>query len=169
MRDPRADALEVLQTAFSGLASDLGIEVREKRGLVYYVGAYHRAPQQPGQFVFYAGTEETSVPELERLLAEQIERVTRQGLREEERIRAVRQIISNHYQERQDNSGLALSCALNELYGLGYDYPFTLEQRMQAVTLDTVRDAAASIFQPNRNVISVVYPLNQKPGKRSSP
>jgi len=33
LKDPRSDALALLQTAMSGLSSDLAVSVRDKRGL----------------------------------------------------------------------------------------------------------------------------------------
>ncbi|MBU0676990.1 MAG: insulinase family protein [Verrucomicrobia bacterium] len=156
--DPRVDALTALQQALSGLSSELAMEIREKRGLVYYVGAFDRPGLEPGFVSLYAGTTEEAVPELEELMLKEVERLTTDGLTGVELSRAQEQIVGAFQMSLQDNGGLAQQCALNELYGLGYDYVFSLEKRIRDLTIESVRDAAASIMKPDRSVISVVLP-----------
>ncbi len=156
--DPRKDALELLQTAMSGLSSDLAISVRDKRGLAYFVGAYQQPGLDPGVFVIYSGTRREAAPQVEALYAEEIQRVTTEGLREEEVTRAARRIIADHDMEQQDCLSVALTCGLNELYGLGYDHAFSTADRINALTSEAVRDAAASILNTNRMAVSVLLP-----------
>ncbi len=156
--DPRKDALDVLQTAMSGLSSDLAISVRDERGLAYYVGAYQQPGIDPGIFVIYSGTRREAAAEVESLYLQEIERVTMQGLREEELIRAQRRIIADHEMQLQDNLSVAMTCGLNELYGLGFDYAFSTADRINALTIETVREAAASILTTNRMAVSVLLP-----------
>ncbi len=158
MEDPRVDALNVLQKALSGLSSDLGIEIREKRGLVYFVGAMSLVALDPGFFALYAGTREEAVPEVERLMAEQLRRIAAEGLREDEFERARAQLIASADMALQNNGELATACALHELYGLGYRYPVELERRLQALTPDSIRDAARSLLVEDRKATAVVVP-----------
>jgi len=161
LRDPRADCLSVLDTAMSGLSSDIGVEVREKRGLVYYVGAYQRPGLEPGMFVVYAGARKDTIDEVEKLSMKELERLSSSGLRQEELDRARKQIIAARDMSLQDNGSVAMECALNEIYGLGYDYMFTLEGRMNAITIGKIKDTAASIFATNRLAISIVLPAEK--------
>lgn len=156
--DPRVDALSVLQRACSGLSSDLGIEIREKRGLVYYVGAFSLVALDPGFFAFYAGTQEDAVPEVERLMDEQVARIAGEGLRDEEFNRAREQLVAAQDMSLQNNGELAQTCALHELYGLGYRYPFELPDRLSRLTPADVQRAAASLFDPKRKAVSLVLP-----------
>jgi zinc protease len=162
--DERVDALNVLQKALSGLSSDLGIEIREKRGLVYFVGATSLVALDPGFFALYAGTRDEAIPEVERLMAEQIARIRAEGLRAEEFARARAQIAASAAMSLQNNGELALACALNELYGLGYRYPLELEQRVYAVTPDAVRAAAAALLTDERLAIAIVRPSDAATG-----
>ena len=156
--DPRADALTILQKALSGLSSDLMIEIRDKRGLAYYAGAYSVVGLEPGYFTFYAGTRPDAVESVEALIEEQIVRVTTDGLREEEWRRAKAQLIAEDDKTLQTNGRLAQICALNELYGLGYDYLFTMRERLEAVTADDIRAAAAEILREDAKATSIVVP-----------
>ncbi len=163
LKDPRMDALSIIENALSGLSSDLGTEVREKRGLVYFIGAFDRPGLVPGLFAAYAGTREDAAEEVERLINEQMSRIAEKGLRDDELNRAREQLIAEQQMSWQDNAGLAQTCALNELYGLGYGYSFTLEQRMRALTADQVREAAASLFRKDRQAVSLVLPAQAQP------
>jgi zinc protease len=167
--DPRIDALEIVQEAMSGLSSDLGIEVRDKRGLAYFVGAFQRVGLDPGCFAFYAGTREDALAEVEQLIREQAQRVATQGLRPEELDRARRQIIARHERSLQDNGGLAQTCALHELYGLGFDHVFATQQRMEQVSGDDVRTVAASVLRPGLGAAAVVLPEAGTEAKENQP
>ncbi len=164
MDDPRVDALNVLQKALSGLSSDLGIEIREKRGLVYFVGAFSLVALDPGFFALYAGTRDEAIPEVERLMAEQVARIRAEGLREEEFERARAQLAAAASMTLQNNGELATACALNELYGLGYRYPLELEERLRALTPEAVRDAAATLLLDNRRATAIVRPARTASG-----
>ena len=160
-RDARNDALAVLQKALSGLSSDLGIEIREKRGLVYFVGAFSLMALDPGFFAFYAGTHQAALPEVEKLINEQAQRLASEGLREEEFRRAVEQLVAAQDMSLQNNAELATGCALNELYGLGYRYGLELRSRLESLTPHDVQRVAAQVLHPERQAVSVVKPLEK--------
>ncbi len=158
VKDPRRDALSVIESSLSGLSSDLFTEVRDKRGLAYYVGAFDVPALQPGMVVLYAGTREDTAGEVQELMAAEVRRIAEDGLREDEFRRAREQLIAAFQMGLQDNAGLAQSCALDELYGLGYEHAFATEQRLRALTPGAVREAAASLFRPEREAVSIVLP-----------
>jgi len=158
IRDPRLDALMVLQNAMSGLSSDLVVAIRDKQGLAYYAGAIQRPGVEPGSFVIYAGTHEQALEEVRELIMQEVTRVTTDGIRKEEFKRAKQQIIAAHQQNLQMNGKMAMECALNELYGLGYDYSFSVGERLGSLSLESVKEAAASILVPERMVTSIVLP-----------
>ena len=161
-RDARNDALSVLQKALSGLSSDLGIEIREKRGLVYFVGAFSLMALDPGFFAFYAGTQAAALPEVEQLINEQAQRLAKDGLREEEFRRAVEQLVAAQDMSLQNNADLATGCAINELYGLSYRYGLEQRERLERLTPQDVQRVAAQLLGADRQAVSVVKPLEKK-------
>lgn len=167
--DPRVDALDVLQNAMSGLSSDLMIDIRDQRGLVYFTGAFQRPGLEPGSFAFYAGTQEESLEEVKRLINQEIERVSTKGLREEELARSREQLIARHEKTLQDNGGLAQKCALDELYGLGYDHTFGTRDRLETLTVEAVRDAAASVLRPDQLAVAAVLPEHREDQEEATP
>jgi zinc protease len=160
IRDERNDALNVLQRALSGLSSELAIEVREKRGLVYYIGATSMSGLDPGLFAFYAGTTSDKIDEVRNLIMEQIARIVSDGIRADEFERARAQLIASHDMSLQNTGELAQVCALNELYGLGYDYSLSTPERLQKLTLDNVIAAAASLFDKDKSATSIILSTN---------
>ena len=156
--DPRVDAMTLLQYVMNGLSSDLGIAVRENRGLAYFVGAYQQIGLEPGAFVLYAGTHEKAVPEVEKLFGNEINRIVTQGIRPDELERARNQIVADYEMSLQDNLGVAMNCSLDELYGLGFQHAFDTRRRFEAVTADDVKRAAASLLSTNGAAISIVLP-----------
>ncbi len=158
--DERADALALLQSAMSGLSSDLMIAIRDERGLAYFAGAFQRTGIEPGMFVIYAGTREDAVAEVRELITTEATRLAVEGVREEEFARALQQIVSGHKQRFQDNHEMARDCALNELFGRGYAHSFNIEDRMNALTPETVAKAAASILGGNKKAVSIVLPVS---------
>lgn len=164
MADPRRDALEVLDAAMSGMSSKVFATIREERGLAYSAGASQRMGVDPGLFMLYAATRPDALPEVETLLRHEIDRVGREGLDAEEFARARNQLIAEHEMRLQDNGGLAMGCALDELYGLGFARELTMRARIEAVTPEAVKQAAASVLNTNRLAVSVVLPVApQKP------
>ncbi len=111
-------------------------------------------------FVIYGGTRREAADAVAKLYREEIERLVTEGLREEELTRAKRQIIADHEMQLQDNLSVALSCGLNELYGLGYDHLFTAADRIDAVTGDAIREAAAAVLNTNRMAESILLPAS---------
>ncbi|MFZ4397809.1 MAG: M16 family metallopeptidase, partial [Kiritimatiellia bacterium] len=158
VRDPRAPALEMLQSALSGLSSKLMITIRDQRGLAYYVSANQRLGMDPGIFVIYAGTHADKADEVEQLILAEIERLRTQGLDSNEMARATSQLLADVDMRRQDNDALAVNAALNELYGLGADYASGTAARLAAVTPELLRAAAGAVLDTNRVCVSRVLP-----------
>lgn len=158
LADPRRDALLLLENAMSGMSSHLFDTVRDKRGLAYYASTAQRVGIDSGLFLIYAGTRENALPEVEKLFLAEIERVATKGLDPDEIDRARNMVIAGHESGLQNNGNLAMVCALNELYQLGFDHEFSTRKRIEAVTPAQIRQAAASILSTNKLAISVVLP-----------
>jgi len=161
--DKRIDALNILLQALNGLSSDLMINVRDKKGLAYYTGAYHKAGIAGGQFVVYSGTRAEEAERVCAMIEKEISRIGGENIRAEEFERARLQIISEGRQNRQDDGATAMECALNELYDLGYAHGFETEQRIGKLSSDDVRKTAAEIM-PAEKVITVIV----RPGKENT-
>ena len=169
LRHPDRYALELLQEACSDLGSRLFLRIRENLGLAYYVGAQNFLGLAPGYFAFYVGTAPEKVELVERELLREAELLRTEGLTDAELKRAKAKIIGQKKIGRQDLGGLALTTALDELYGLGYAHSDTDDARYEAITLDEVKNAAVKYLKPDALVISIVHPAPAGHPASSSP
>jgi zinc protease len=76
----------------------------------------------------------------------------------EELKRSKAKIIGQRKIARQDLAGLAMTTALDELYGLGFNHSESDDARYEAVTLEDIQAAARKYLKPDAMVISLVRP-----------
>ncbi|HEX3989515.1 MAG TPA: insulinase family protein, partial [Verrucomicrobiae bacterium] len=158
--NPDRYALELLQEGCSDLGSRLFMRVREKLALAYYVGAQHFPGLAPGYFSFYAGTAPEKVDLVEGELLKEAALLRSEGFTEEELIRVKAKVIGQRKISRQDLGGLALTMALDELYGLGYLNIDTEDAHYEAVALGDITEVAKKYLTPDRAVISIIRPAS---------
>ncbi len=153
---PDRCALELIQEACSDMGSRLFLRIRDELGLAYYVSATNFLGRTPGFFAFYCGTAPEKADLVEAELRAQAAALARDGLTAEELSRAKAKIIGQRKIARQDLGGFALSTALDELYGLGFDHARAEDERYAAVTLDEVRTVAARYLREEVSVVSIM-------------
>jgi zinc protease len=149
-------ALELIQEACSDMGSRLFLRIRDELGLAYYVGATNFLGRTPGYFAFYCGTDPAKVELVEQELRAQAEGLRRDGLTQEELTRAQAKVIGQKKIARQDLGQQAMSAALDELYGLGFDYGEQDDARYASVTLDEIQQVAGRYFRADAAVVSIV-------------
>jgi len=158
MRDDDRYALDLLQEACSDLGSRLFLRIREQLGLAYYVGAQHLAGITPGYFSFYVGTMPEKVELVEKELLNEAGLLRAEGLTAEELKRAKAKMIGQKKISRQDLGTLAMTTALDELYGLGFQRTEHDDQKFEAVTLAQIQAVAQKFLRAEASVVSVVRP-----------
>ncbi|HUJ09628.1 MAG TPA: pitrilysin family protein [Verrucomicrobiae bacterium] len=150
--------LELLDEAYSGQGSPLFLRIRDELGLCYYVGAYELVGLDPGYFVFYVGTTPQNVGTCEKEILAELDKLKTNGLSDKELSRAKSSLLGQRRVQMQDNSQLSMMVGLDELYGLGYDFFKTAEDRYRAVTVDDVKRVARSYFDGKPHAMVVVEP-----------
>lgn len=156
LQDPRKWSLEVLATVLAGQGGRLFLELRDRQSLAYSVTAFSMEGLAPGYFAGYIGTAQDKLETAERGLKAELEKVREAGITREELERAQRYLVGTHEIALQRASARAGTMALNEAYGLGYDDYLRYGERIQAVTLESVRETAREIIRFDRMVRSVV-------------
>jgi len=158
MFDKDRHALELLDEASSDLGSRFFVRIRENMGLAYYVGASQMQGLVPGLFTFYLGTDPQKIEPVKTALLDEIRKLASEGLTDEELTRAKRKLIGQQQIAMQSNDSFGYQAALDELYGLGFDYYKKLEQETNAVTLDEIKQVAAKYFRDQPYVLATVRP-----------
>ena len=162
LSSPDRYALDLIDEASSDLGSRFFIRIREQMGLAYYVGAGQMQGLVPGLFSFYLGTDPQKIEPVKAALLDEIHKLANDGLSPEELARAKKKFIGQQEIANQSNDAFGYSCALNELYGLGFDFYKRLEQDVNAVTLDDIKQVAAKYFRDQPYVLATVRPPEKK-------
>ncbi|HEY0839205.1 MAG TPA: pitrilysin family protein, partial [Vulgatibacter sp.] len=157
-RDPRRHALEVLASVLAGQGGRLFYELRDKRSMAYSVTAFNLEGIDPGYFGVYMGTSPEKLQDAEAGIREELEKVTREPISEEELLRARRYLVGSHAIGLQKNSARAATFALDECYGMGADHYARYAERIESVTREQILEAARETIDFERSVLAVVTP-----------
>ena len=141
-------AMVLLNTIMAGYSYPGGWLHNELRGegLVYYVHAFQITGPTPGYFAVLAQTQPDKVKEVVARIERNVQHAKDGKISEDEFREAVKMVVSLHAQECTAIGEQAQRAALDELYGLGYDYHKTFDSRIEAVTLQDVIAAAGRYF-----------------------
>ena len=156
LKDPQKWPLEVLSTVLAGQGGRLFLELRDKQSLAYSVTAFTMEGLAPGYFAAYIGTAQDKLETAERGLKRELEKVREEGITKDELERAQRYLVGTHEIALQRASSRAGTMALNEAYGLVYDDYLRFRERIEGVTLASVKETARNIIRFDRLVRSVV-------------
>jgi zinc protease len=151
-------ALELIDEACSDLGSRFFVRIREKMGLAYFVGTTQMLGLVPGPFLFYLGTAPAKLEAVRAELLDEIDQLAREGLTEVELARAKEKAIGQQAIRNQSEEALAYSCALDELYGIGYNYYTTERARFEAITLEQAKQVCRKYFLEQPRVVAIVAP-----------
>ena len=117
-------------------------ELLRGKQLVYYAWGFSFAGLAPGYIAATAQCESEKVPEVLRLIQEQLQKAAQGKITEEEIDRAKNKLINSEILNKQTNADAAMTAALDELYGFGYKWSEGQADRILAVTLAEVQRVA---------------------------
>ena len=166
--DPKTRAslemLSAILTGGSGAGGRLHTELRGAR-LVYYVFGFQIAGFPPGYFNFLSQTRPESIKEVVDRIQANLDKIRKEGVPAEEFDRARAKLIAAHAMENTTPSKQAFQAAIDELYGLGYDYDRGYESRLSAVTVEDLVQVVSKYF---RNPIVVTSSPDESPESGSA-
>ncbi|MFH1449971.1 MAG: pitrilysin family protein [bacterium] len=162
MNHPDMLIFEVLSSILNGQGSRLFYELRDKKGLAYYLGTFSFIGNDPGAYVFYIGTTEDKVDEAISGIFKEIERLKEEDVMEEELNKAKKDIIASKILGLQSNEAKAMEMASNEVLGLGYDYSKKIEELVNKVSQDDLRKIALKYFEKNNLSLVIIKPKSKK-------
>jgi zinc protease len=158
--------LTVADTMTSGFGYPTGylFDTLRGRGLVYDVQAADmagRSAELTGTFYVYAGCDPANVNEVINLILENIARCqgTPADMQPDWFERSKQLVTTGEAMSNETPAQQATTAALDELYGLGYDFHLQFAERINAVTIDQVRQIARARL--NECVVTVSTPQPQ--------
>jgi predicted Zn-dependent peptidase len=142
------------------MSSRLFQEIREKRGLVYSVGSALSHYAGTGSFSVYAGCSPKRVPEVLRLVREELARVAADGLTPEEVTRGRGQLRGGLVLGLEDTGSRMTRLGKSELSHGEYVPVREVLARIDRVDPGQVRDVAADLFT-RPTCLAVVGPYRE--------
>lgn len=141
----------------SGLSSRLFMELREKKGLAYTVRTSYETHQKAAVFSIYIGTEPSNIETSISGFKEEIEKIKRIPVSEEELHNAKNNIIGKQQFITETNSQQANLMAYYSISGKPFDYQKEVIERLKSVTSAELLECANKYFTDNF-VIAVLRP-----------
>ena len=140
----------VFSTIFGGgMSSRLFKEIREKRGLVYTVYSFSNSHTQSGLFGIYAGTTNKELKELMPVICEEINKICREKVSEQELNRAKTQLKASMLMALESSSSTAEVLARQMLLFNRIIPIEEMVERIEKVSVDDVQNIARKIFSSN--------------------
>lgn len=144
VNDPAYTTEKLLLTILGGgMSSRLFTEVREKQGLVYWVGAWHEHPRNAGMMFVGASTTPARCDQTARTLLREVDRLA-EDISEDELQRAKISVLAKIQTHGEITRG-RLNELSGDLFHLGH--PVELEEkqrRINAVTVEDIRQYLAA-------------------------
>ncbi len=141
-----------------GMVSRLFEEIREKRGLSYGASSYFSPMRVKGPFMASLQTRSDQVDEALAVLQDNINNYINNGPTKAE-LQAAKKNITGGFPLRLDsNSNIIAYIAMIGFYGLPNDYLETFNDKVNAVTVDEIKDAFKRRLSPDKFVTIMVGP-----------
>jgi zinc protease len=158
IESPDRLGLELLDEVAGDSSSRFFVKIREELGLAYSVGSSLFIGVAPGVFSLHAATAPDKVEEVAQILKNELEILCREGLDPLEFERARTRTLSQLAFQLQNMDAYAHSVALNELYGLGYDYIHRRRKEIEGLSIDSVNEAARKYLMDKPAITVIVRP-----------
>lgn len=126
-----------------GMSSRLFSEVREKRGLAYYVRAYADRYLDVGYFAAFAGVDKTRIDEAITVVLEEFKKVVKDGEITEEEVKKAKEYNKGHFVlGLEDTQSVATFFGMNQILEKKIKTPEESLASIEAVTRDEVERVA---------------------------
>lgn len=140
----------------SGLVSRISDVIREQRGLAYSAYSYFSPMRENGPFTMGLQTKNAKADEALKLLGETLRDYINKGPTEKE-LKRSRQNITGGWALRVDsNKKITEYVAMIGFYGLPLDYLDTFTGKVEAVTIEGIKDAFKRRIHPDKLVTVMV-------------
>ena len=146
-----------------GMSSRLFQEIREKHGLCYSISSFHWGFSDTGIFGVHAATGPDDLKALVGLIVDELQRAS-ETIQQEELDRARAQIRSGLLMSMESPAARAGQIA-RQILLFGRQIPNEeLMERLDALSIERVRDLAGRLFHESKPTLAAVGPIKNIPG-----
>lgn len=149
-------ALQVIDSILgSGMSSRLFRNVRDKEGLAYQIGSGYSPNRIKGQFMVYIGTNPKTLKYSEKRLMEEVNRLKKEPVSEQELKAAKEKLIGQYYIGLETNLDKAVALSNFESSSRGFEFIEEYKTLINSVTSTDIMNVAKKYFNENK-VTSIV-------------
>ncbi len=160
LNHPDYPAVKVLSAVLGGgMSGRLFVELRDKQGLAYVVGALYPSRRDPSFFVIHMGTAPENLARAEEGIKKEVERVRQEQVSDEDVARAKAHLLGTLAMDRRTNAREAWHLAFFDLEGVGHEFLNRYVARVEAVTAEDVQRVAQTYL--SRPPIVVLRPSSR--------
>ncbi len=159
IHNPKIAALDVFETILGGnMSSRMFLEIREKRGLAYYVGTFNDNQSDVGNFGTRAGVAREKLQEAITVIIGEYKKICDEKATDDELKRAKDYLIGS-WQMHLESSGSVAANLSRQWVMKNKIEPFSkITKKIQAVTAEDVQEVAREIFVNKGLNLAVVGP-----------
>lgn len=141
----------ILNTVLGGgMTSKLYQSIRERRGLAYSIYSMMSSFQDTGVMNIYAGVDPDKVEELAEIIAHELRKIKKQGLKKSEIENYKTQVVGSLFLGADDIDNRMNSIAINELVFGRYRSPEDVVKEVEAVTADDLHEFIDKWIRPEK-------------------
>ncbi len=155
--DDKIYELLVINTLLGGgMSSRLFQKIREERGLAYSVYSYPASYKKAGLFAIYAGMNPSQMPEVIKLICEEIMMLKQDKITEKELKKAKEQLKGNYILGLESTSSRMNSIGKSALLLNKIRTPDEIVDMINAITIHSVSDVIDKVFDTKKVSAAVV-------------
>lgn len=161
--DPDKTTLGVLVAILGGgMSSRLFIQVRERRGLAYYVRSSSDLHHETGYLAARAGVNLSKIDEAVKVIGEEFEKMRGSDVKEEELSKA-KEFLKGHIAlNLEDSQDLAEWYGTKELLQGQIETPKQVFEKIDKVTLDDIKRVADRVLDPKKANLAIIGPFKDE-------
>jgi zinc protease len=156
-------ALDVLSNVLGGSGGRFFVKLRDEQSLAYSVAPLHSYGCNRGIFGAYMACSPHKLKDAETGILNVWNDICQNGVSQDEIDRARNYLIGGHEADMQRGDAQAMSMALMELYGLGYDDFENYANRLHEVDRAAVQNVARRLLLAQEQVVVRVGPVSESP------
>lgn len=155
--------LEVLAAILGGgMSSRLFIEVRERRGLAYYVRTDTTDYHETGNLVTQAGVDLKRIDDAIKVILSEYNRITKEPVAQSELNKAKEFLKGRLILELEDSRNIASLYGTQALLNKRIDTASDMLNKISAVTVSDITRVAKTILKKNEMRLAVIGPFKDK-------
>ena len=155
----------ILGSSFSGRIFD---KIRDQLGKAYTLGGSFTPGLDPGIVYFYVLTTDEQVEKVKELLVTEITGIQNNLVSEEELARMKTYLKGTFHMGLETSAAVGFMTALDELYGLGFDYYKSFDAGIDRVTREDLRRIAQNYLDLKKAAMVITRPTENKTAPAAS-